>query len=211
MYNNYNNFATSLTASSSTTSYQTQNWTSSWVKTQKPLQMWFYTAYAVMAMESISVAAWLLQATLGKDELFLKMFKVGMAYPLIELAMIAYTYFMYPSCSSTQQANWTGDTSSSDTQYVSCSGWTSGTAYIPSAVASDGLNTYAGAGATGATLLMLVNMMSNNKFTDAYGIASAPESTSAADADAEPASDEDDAADENAAAPADNYSSKPAS
>lgn len=176
MYNNYNNFATSLTAASSTTATQTQNWTASWVKTQKPLQMWFYTSYAVMGTQTISVLAWVLQQAFGMDELFLKMFKVGMAYPLIELAMIGYTYLAYPSCSSTTAANWSGDTSSSDTQYVSCSGWTSGTSYIPSEVASDARNTYAGVGATGAALLTFVNVMSNNKFADAFSVAGAPES-----------------------------------
>lgn len=99
IYYDYDALATSLNTGKSGT-YQTSNWTAAWIKTQVPLAMWFNTAYAVMGMQGLSTFGWLL-SMIGAKGLFLKLFKLGMLYPLIQIGLVGYTYSLYSTCAST--------------------------------------------------------------------------------------------------------------
>lgn len=162
IYNQYDSLATSLYAGKS--AYQTTNWGSaSWVKTQQPIQNWMYTSYAIMGMQSLSVTAWLLQMGLGMDKLFLKMYTVALLFPVIQIGLSVYTYLSYSACSGSGSAHWTGDTSGTTSQVVSCSSYTT-VDWVPTVVTNDNYQVLTGTSSGGALLLLLSSIMMKGKY-----------------------------------------------
>lgn len=196
-YNNYNTFVTSIYSGRTDLQKADTGYTTSWLKTVNPLAMWFYTAYATMGMQGVSVFAWLLKMA-GVNGLFMNLFKLGMLYPFVQLGMLGYTYYLYPACSGVNNnSDWV---STCTTCYNSCTTYSSSySTNIPTETGNDAYMTYMGALGGGATLLLITNQMSSSKFS-----AAASNSTAPADADSKAASP---APADSSAAPADSSSS----
>jgi len=154
MYNDYNTFATSLNTGKTAT--QTTNWSATWILTQDPIKYWVYSSYATMGMQGCSVFAWLLKMA-GMEGAFINLFKLSLLFPLVEIGASVYAYTKYTTCSAGSSSNWTGDTST--TQYVSCAGRTSSETFVPANVDNDKYQTWLGANAGGAALLLIYSMM----------------------------------------------------
>lgn len=130
-------------------------------------------------MQGVQVFAWLLKMA-GMDGLFLKLFKLGMLYPLIQLGLLGYTYYNYTGCASAAQTQWDGTSAS---QIVSCSTYTAKT-YIPTVVDNDKYIEFLGGVGGSALLLMIYNQMSSGKFNAAFGSGPSDDAAAAPDADA---------------------------
>lgn len=161
-----------------------------------------------MGMQGASVLAWLLKMV-GMNGLFQKLFTLSLLFPLVQIGMSVYAYTQYKTCSATTTANWSGDTTGTDTQYVSCATYAS-ESYVPSAVNDDKYQTWLGANAGGATLILLYSFMKKGSFTasssdskddksDSAAAAPAPAAAPAAEPAATPAADSSDASDDSTA------------
>lgn len=131
--------------------------------TQAPIKYWVNASYATMGMQGASVLAWLLKM-IGMNGLFKKLFTLSLLFPLVQIGMSVYAYTQYKTCSATTSANWSGVTTGSDVQYVSCATYAS-EAYVPSSVNDDKYQTWLGANAGGATLILLYSFMKKGSFT----------------------------------------------
>jgi len=176
MYNDYNTFSTTLNTGKTAT--QTTNWSASWILTQAPIKYWVNAGYGTMGMQAASVLAWLLKMV-GMNGLFMKLFTLSLLFPLVQIGLSVYAFTQYKTCSATTSANWSGTTTGTDAQYVSCATYAS-EAYVPSAVNNDKYQTWLGANAGGATLVLLYSFMKKGSFSAAFGGSKDDKSDSAA-------------------------------
>ena len=205
MYDDYNTFSTTLNTGKTGT--QSTNWSSTWILTQAPIKYWVNASYATMGMQGASVLAWFLRI-IGLKGLFNKLFTLSLLFPLVQIGMSVYAFTQYKTCSATTSANWSGITTGSDVQYVSCATYAS-ESYVPSSVNDDKYQTWLGANAGGATLLMLYSFMkkggltasdSDSKDDKSESAAAAPAPAPAPAASPAPASSDDSTAAEEPAA-----------
>lgn len=137
-----------------------------------------------MGMQGLSVFAWLLKMA-GMDGAFMKLFTLSLLFPLIEIGASVFAYTKYTTCSAGTSANWVGDTGT--TQLVSCAARTSSESFVPANVANDKYQTWLGANAGGATLVLLFSMMRKGAFNAAFSGSSDDSSSTKASSKAGPA------------------------